>query len=122
MESDTPTRQIVATANERLAVTDSTGRMIEVRRPNALDRLRLFKAVGPALAENDRYLGLAMLAVCVTAIDGVPVPAPTTEHQIESLVQRLDDAGLTAIGDALEPPANHGGLAEAAPGKAPSAT
>ena len=115
---DTPTRQILASASERLTVTDATGRTIELRRPNALDRLRLFKAVGPALAENDRYLGLAMLAACVTAIDGVPVPPPATENQIESLVQRLDDHGLSAVGNALEPPVQE--PANATPGKAPS--
>ena len=124
---DTPSRQIVAAANERLCVVDDTGRSIEFRRPNALDRLRLFKAVGPVLAENDRYLGLAMLAACVTAIDGVPVPAPATENQVEALVQRLDDAGLTAVGNALEPPAGQdgtvdGGSADATPGKGGPAT
>lgn len=120
---DTPSRTIVAAANERLTLTDSTGRSIEIRRPNALDRLRLFKAVGPALAENDRYLGLAMLATCVTAIDGVPVPPPANENQIEALVQRLDDPGLTAIGDALDPPGPPGEEpADATPGNAPAAT
>ena len=124
---DTPTRQILAAAGERLLVTDTAGRSIELRRPNALDRLRLFKAVGPLLAENDRYLGLAMLAACVTAIDGVPVPPPATENQIESLVQRLDDAGLTAVGNALEPVAEEPGAkepADASPGNAggPAAT
>ena len=113
---DTPTRQILAAAGERLTVTDATGRTIELRRPNALDRLRLFKAVGPALAENDRYLGLALLAACVTAIDGVPVPPPATENQIEALVQRLDDSGLTAVGNALEPPLEE--QADATQGKA----
>ena len=113
---DTPTRQVLAAAVEHLTVTDANGRSIELRRPNALDRLRLFKAVGPALAENDRYLGLSMLAACVTAIDGVPVPPPATENQIEALVQRLDDPGLTAIGNALEPPAEE--PADATPGNA----
>ena len=125
--ADTPSRQIVAAANERLSVVDGNGRSIEFRRPNALDRLRLFKAVGPVLAENDRYLGLALLAACVTAIDGVPVPAPATENQVEALVQRLDDTGLTAVGNALEPPterdaAGDGGLADATPGKGDTAT
>ena len=114
---DTPSRQITAAANERLTVTDAAGRSIELRRPNALDRLRLFKAVGPSLADNDRYLGLAMLAACVTAIDSVPVPPPTTESQIESLVQRLDDAGLTAVGNALDTPAGKE-VADAGPGNA----
>lgn len=72
-----------------------------MRRPGALDRLRLFKAIGPSLAGNDRYVGYAMLAMCVTAIDGVPQPAPANEGQLEALVQRLDDAGMAAVGQGL---------------------
>ena len=44
---------------------DAQGRVLQVRRPGALDRLRLFKAVGPTLASNERYIGYAMLAMCV---------------------------------------------------------
>ena len=56
---------------------------------------------------NDRYVGYAMLAYCVQAIDGVPVPAPASEAQLEALVARLGDTGLAAVGEAL---------AEGAPG------
>ena len=99
---ETPSQRIVAEAAARLEVRDGLGRMLEVRRPGALDRLRLFKAVGPVLAENERYLGYAMLAMCVGGIDGVPVPSPVNEAQVEALVARLGDAGLVAVGDALE--------------------
>ena len=74
---------------------------MEVRRPGALDRLRLFKAVGPGLAQNDRYVGYVMLAMCVASIDGTPVPQPANEGQLEALVQRLGDAGMVAIGQEL---------------------
>ena len=103
----TPSERIVAEAGAESQVTDRLGRVITFRRPGALDRLRLFKAVGPHLAGNDRYVGYAMLAMCVTAIDGVPYPSPVTEHQLESLVQRLDDAGMMAVAQ---------GLADADPG------
>ena len=83
-------------------VVDGQGRMLTLRQLNALDRLRLFKAAGPDLAQNAPWLGMAMLAASVVAIDTVPVPAPATEFQVEALVARLGDDGLAAISDALE--------------------
>ncbi len=103
----TPTQRIVAEAGAALAVTDATGRTLQFRRPGALDRLRLFKALGPVLSSNDRYVGYAMLAFCVVGIDDVPMPAPANEAQVEALVARLGDVGLAAVGE---------GLAAATPG------
>ena len=88
-------------ANESRTVRDMCGRELMLRELTALDRLRLFKAVGPALSQNSAYLGMAMLAACVTAIDGVPIPAPATEAQLESVVSKLGDAGIAAVADAL---------------------
>jgi len=51
----TPTQAYIA-ADIR-DVTDVTGRVLTVRRPTTLDRLRLFKAAGPGLAQNE---GLAV--------------------------------------------------------------
>ncbi len=78
-------------------VRDGLGRRLLLRRLNALDRLRLFKAVGPALSENAAYLGMAMLAVSVAAVDDVPLPMPASEAQLEALVSRLGDEGLEAV-------------------------
>ena len=83
-------------------VTDSEGRRITLRRLSALDKLRLFKAAGPELAMNQPWLGIAMLAASVSAIDDVPVPLPVNEQQIESLVSRLGETGLEAVADALD--------------------
>jgi len=102
-----PTERIVAEAGAGLEVTDGQGRRLGFRRPGALDRLRLFKALGPVLSGNDRYVGYAMLAYCVTSIDDVPIPAPASEAQMEALVARVGDAGLAAVGE---------GLAAASPG------
>jgi len=98
---DTPSARIVAAAQMATEVTDALGRRLAVRRLAALDRLRLFKAAGAALATNPGWMGLATLAFSVTAIDDVPVPAPATEPQVEALVARLGDAGLTAVSVAL---------------------
>jgi hypothetical protein len=96
-----PSTTVIADGSMRSTVRDAEGRTIEVRRLTAIDRLRLFKAAGPALSQNQPWLGMAVLASAVTAIDGVPVPAPATEQQIESLVSRLGDAGISAVAAAL---------------------
>ena len=98
---EAPSARIVAAAAAVVRTVDAQGRVLEVRRPGALDRLRLFKAVGAGLAQNDRYLGYGMLAMCVVAIDGVPVPQPVNEGQLEALVQRLGDAGMVSVGREL---------------------
>ena len=78
-------------------VTDETGRRLTLRALNALEKLRLFKAAGPALAGNEPWLGMALLACSVSALDDVPVPMPADERGIEALVAKLGDAGLAAI-------------------------
>ena len=93
----TPTQRIVAEAAQEFPVTDSEGRVLMVRRPGPLERLRLFKLVGPMAAGNAQYVGYAMLAMCVSAIDDVPVVAPATEGQLEALVSKLGDAGMNAV-------------------------
>lgn len=84
-------------------ITDNTGRRLELRPLSALDKLRLFKAAGPQLAHNQPWLGMAVLACSVAAIDDVPVPLPATETLIEAMVQRLGDAGINAVAIALAP-------------------
>ncbi len=84
-------------------VIDARGRVLLLRRLTVLDRLRLFEAAGAELSRNDRWLGLAILAASVAAIDGVPVPIPASKAGIEAAVQRLDEAGLAAVAAGLVP-------------------
>ena len=97
----TPSQAYVAAAQKTRDVVDVTGRILTIRRINTLDRLRLFKALGPSLADNDRYLGIACLAFAVTSIDGVPLPQPTNEAQLEAAIDRIGDAGIEAIAATL---------------------
>ncbi len=78
-------------------VNDTEGRRIAVRQLTALDKLRIFKAAGSVLAHNQPWLGMAVLACSVTAIDDIPVPMPSNEQQIEGLVARLGDPGIAAV-------------------------
>jgi hypothetical protein len=95
--ADTPSARLVAAAQAAPEVTDAAGRVLTLRRLTALDKLRLFKAAGPVLAQNQPWLGMALLACSVAAIDGVPVPPPANEAQIEALVQLLGDGGIAAV-------------------------
>ena len=97
----TPSETIVATASTARTVMDANGRRLSLRQMTALDKLRLFKAAGPDLAQNQPWLGMAMLACSVMALDDVPVPPATCEQHIESMVSRLGDAGIAAVADAL---------------------
>ena len=112
----TPSARILVEAAQTFMVTDATGRQLTVKRATALDKLRLFKAVGPLLAGNAPYFAMAMLASSVLDIDGVPVPLAASEAAIETAIAQIGNAGLTAIGEALRPPLldvaeDEGGLA-----------
>jgi hypothetical protein len=91
----------LADANKTLQITDSLGRKLTIRRIGALDRLRLLKAAGPALSQNDAWLNMAALVISVVEINGIPRPTPTSERQIESAISELGDGGLNAIAEAL---------------------
>jgi hypothetical protein len=93
----TPSQRIVHEAIGTTTAVDANGRRLLVRRLTALDTLRLFKAAGPVLAQNEPWLSMAGLAFSVMEIDGVPVPPPASEAQIENVIERLGDAGLAAI-------------------------
>ena len=98
-----PAARLIAAAEAARDVVDAQGRSLQLRRLTALDKLRLFKAAGPALAQNQPWLGMAMLACSVVAIDEVPVPPAVNEGQIEALVQLLGDTGIAAVAAALDP-------------------
>ncbi len=100
----TPTASVVGPSTEYITVKDALGREMAIRRLNALDKLRLLRVAGPALSENQAWLGIAMLAASVVEFQGVPVPMPVTEQQIEAIVSRIGDTGLDAIADALVAP------------------
>lgn len=98
----TPSHAIMQESGKTFLKIDQGGRRFLLRRLTALDTLRLFKAAGPVLAQNEPWLSMAGLAFAVLEIDGVPVPTPSTEAQIEGLIDRLGDVGLAAIADTIK--------------------
>ncbi len=104
-----PSASITSAAAAAQIVIDGDGRKLTIRRLTALDRLRLFKAAGPSLAQNLPWLGMALVASSVVAIDDVPVPPPANELQIETMIDRLGDEGVAAVAQALQQSREPGG-------------
>ncbi|HYA07485.1 MAG TPA: hypothetical protein VEF90_16490 [Xanthobacteraceae bacterium] len=92
-----PTQAIVADANRVEYATDSKGRNLGVVRFNASLRRRVLKALSAENGDKGQYFVMAATACCCVSIDGVPVPFPTTELQVDALIDRLDQEGLEAI-------------------------
>lgn len=94
--SNTPSAQAVAKGNSELAVTDSKGRSIKLKKPGVLAQYRLIEALGES-AKNEVYMGMVLPLIFVSEIDGDPVFLPTSKREIEALIQRLDEEGLEAV-------------------------
>ena len=97
-----PTEAILSGSVRAFSTSDKHGRKLVVRALTALDTLRLFKAAGPTLSQNEPWLAMASLASSVQEIDGIPVPAPVNEAQIEALIERLGEVGLAAVATATD--------------------
>ncbi len=82
-----------------ITVTDSAGRQITLRKPNVLASYRFVELVGPS-AKNEIYMAMAMPILFVAEIDGDPVRF-TTKAQMEALITRLDDHGVSAVMEAV---------------------
>lgn len=89
----TPSQTIVRAAPSRKAVdlTMSSGRVFTVRKLGPLDRMLASKAIGGDLVLNPLYSSYAMVACSITAVDAQPVAMPSTQSQIEALVNRIGD-------------------------------
>ena len=51
------------------------------------------------MSENSAWLGMAALTIAVVSIDGIPVPSPASENQIEAIIGKLGEHGMTAISE-----------------------
>jgi hypothetical protein len=95
-ESPTPSQAVVAGDAKTVEVTDARGRTFTLKRPNLLQQFR-FVAALRELAENATYRAMATPLIFVTAIDSEAQPMPTTQLQIDAMIQRIDTDGFDAI-------------------------
>jgi hypothetical protein len=95
----TPTEQELRRATKACETTDDLGRKLSLRKLGSLQRLDLGAVLG-VHSQNPAVAGPSALAFMVTHIDGDPVFPPNTYNELRALVGRLEDEGLTAIGNA----------------------
>ena len=94
---ETPSEAMVRAANAEEYVTDSRNRSIGVRKLKVLERINMLKLIGNGNGDNLLYVSSVSPAFLVTSIDGDPVSKPTTQLQLDGLLQRLDEEGLEAV-------------------------
>jgi hypothetical protein len=95
---ETPSQ--IVSAQDTASHSDAKGRVISVKRLNALQFYRLTKVMG-ASSSNAAAMDMAMIASSVRKIDATPVAMPTTEREVEFLIQQLDFDGIAGAAEAL---------------------
>lgn len=78
-------------------LVDAKGRTLSLRGMSLVEQYRLAKAVGAETAKNDVAWSMAQTAAAVRDIDGVPLPYPTTDAQVEQNIERIGDEGYAAF-------------------------
>lgn len=92
----TPSQELIRQALKESIETDETGRRLTLRQPGPLAQYRLIEALGD-LAMNQAYMAMVTPLTYLSAIDGVPEPAPKSKLELEALITRLDQAGMDTI-------------------------
>ncbi|MDO9607376.1 MAG: hypothetical protein Q7J26_02535 [Brevundimonas sp.] len=95
MTDKIPTAVAVASSNSTI-IKDSDGRELHIKKLNTLEGAKLTRACGDA-ASNQPYMIYATLAASVRQIDDTPMQFPKSVEAVESLIGRLDDAGMEAV-------------------------
>jgi hypothetical protein len=104
--ADVPTQQVTRDANYSVVVETSDGRKITLRKPGVLAQFKMIEMLGGAAAANQVFVNMVLPVTFVVAIDGDPVSRITTRSELDALIQRLDEAGIEAVMEAV--PANFG--------------
>lgn len=92
-----PSGELIRQATLEETITDAKGRRILMRKPGVLAQFHLVEAVGPEAAANQTYMQMINPLIYVGKINDEVVPVPATKLQVEGLISRLDDEGLSAV-------------------------
>lgn len=95
-EAQTPSAELVQNALQAETIDGPRGKKFLMRKPSPLAQFRIAEALG-ALASNQAYMEMVTPLLWLGAIDGDPVALPTSKLELEALIQRLDDDGMTHI-------------------------
>ena len=92
-----------------VTVKDDKGRALTVKEPDFLQEARVTRLCGEASTNVGYMYAYVFPAVWVTAIDGNPVPFPTTFLQLEALIARVGRGGCAAVLDHMKARRDAGG-------------
>ncbi|MGI4942830.1 MAG: hypothetical protein ACRYHQ_20085 [Janthinobacterium lividum] len=81
---------------EERTITDETGKVLLLRDLDVVEELDLYEVAG-ASSTNPAWLGTAMTACSVRAINGHPQPFPKTRDQIKAALTRIGREGVLAV-------------------------
>lgn len=109
-----PSDEAVAQAATSHIVTDAAGHAIKLKKPGVLAQFRLIEALGDS-AKNEVYMAMVLPLIFVCEIDGDTVFPPNRKSEVEALIQRLDESGVTAVVSGVQ---EHFGASDPAADKA----
>lgn len=84
-------------AGSEAILTDSTGRKIKIKEPELLERFDFIALLENEKTANRAYMMLVENVLWVKEIDGEKINMPQTSGQLRFLIQRLGNAGYSAI-------------------------
>lgn len=79
------------------SIKDADGRTIGLRKLTVVDQAKILRAIGPKQSENQPYVQMVEIACMAASIDGIPLPFPMSEQQIDVTLGKLGDAGVNAL-------------------------
>jgi len=82
---------------EAAIITDSLGRKLSLREPDFMQQARMTRLCGDDSTNLGYMYGFVWPTCWVTAIDNVATPFPATFIQLEGLMTRVGEAGVTAV-------------------------
>jgi hypothetical protein len=98
VSDETPTQAIVRASAPQDVTLDANGRKILVRVMTPVEQFRFKKVIGKFM-DNGGYMMDAMMAASVRAVDGMPMPFPQSEANVEFILERLATDGWAMVQD-----------------------
>lgn len=96
--TQSPSEQLIRDSLAEVEVTDDRGRIIVFGKPPILQQSRFIRMLNPDDAKNQAFIMTYFIpATWVKSIDGDPILPPSSMREVEANIQRLDEAGITAI-------------------------
>lgn len=87
----------VASLAETVDVSYGNGHVLTLKRPGVLSGFRLVRMLDPEVARNTAYVDMLGSLLYAHKIDGEFVPFPQSEREIEGLITRLGEDGMSAL-------------------------